>query len=142
MIISLADAVAQAIGTEISLTTTIRVDVCRRQDPRANAIVVTPFFARTHEVGVYADQALQVAIYHSDLEAALDLAEQLRAGITEQFGETDGRFCTWTIAQAWEAVHVRIDPAVYAGTTPAEKSGPEVHKITMTLYMLAKRIAD
>jgi hypothetical protein len=142
MIISLADAVAQAIGPDIPLTSTIRADVCRRHDPRANGIVVTPYSAQDHETGTYSVQRLQLAIYHTDLAAALDLGEQLRAGIMEQYGELDGRFCTWTIAGSWEAVHVRCDPLIYVGTIPAEKSNPETHKLTLTLALLARRIAD
>jgi hypothetical protein len=140
MIVSLADAVAQAIGTDITLTSTIRVDVCRRQDPRANGIVVTPYSAQDHEASTYSVQRLQLAIYHTDLEAALDLGEQLRAGIMDLYGELDGRFATWTISQAWEAVHVRCDPLVYVGTIPGEKANPETHKLTLTLSMIARRI--
>jgi hypothetical protein len=142
MIISLADAVAQALGTDIPFTTTVRVDVCRRQDPTANGIVVTPYSARVHEASGFSQQALQLAVYHADLAAALDLAEQVATGIMDLYGELDGRFATWTIAETWEAVHIRVDPPVYVGTTPAEKSHPERHKLTLTLSLLARRIAE
>jgi hypothetical protein len=136
---SLADCVKSALAA-FDLTPAVRVDLAQRHDPRADAIVVTPYAGRPHPaVGAYSFTRLQVLVVHRELDVADSLAQQLHSQLTALFGEMDGKVAIWDLDE-WESRQTTATAPIYLGEISPEKSTPRYYKYGLTLELFARRV--